>query len=158
MSPDDDLASAADRLLASFDFARATEASARAHRIEMERLLLGFVEMVDSLDACIELARSSGNGAAFGTTVERIRGRALRVLEEHGVEAVIAIGQPLDLAHSEVVDVRTDETVTHDTVLEEIVRAYLWRGQLLRRARVIISGERPAAADHDVNGRKKGDS
>jgi molecular chaperone GrpE (heat shock protein) len=50
-----------------------------------------------------------------------------------------AAGHPLDLAHHEVDAVSPDSSVEADTVLEEKVRGYLWKGALLRRAKVLIS-------------------
>lgn len=147
MSNDDLSLAAMDRLLAaSFDSARSTEAAERAHRQEVERLLNGFLDVIDALEACAAWSGSDAGPQAAFPKFDRIRMQALRIVGEHGVEPIEAIGKPLDLAHSEVIDVRADSHAPPDTVIEEIVRAYTWRGQLLRRARVIISGEDAASA------------
>jgi molecular chaperone GrpE len=136
---EDDVAAATDRLLAGFDFARAATATEEAHRAELQRLLSGFIEVVDSIEALEAWNRTVAEdlAAARGRTLEKIRRQALRVLESGGVEPIISAGSPVDLATSEVVEVRVGGV--EDVVVEEIVRGYRWRGQILRRARVAIS-------------------
>lgn len=136
---DDDLTAATNRLLAGFDFAGAAAAAEEAHRAETERLLRGFLEVVDSLDAFVAL--DGDVAAARAKTIQRIHAQALRVLESAGVSSFPAAGKPVDLTSSEVVEVRADPAVPEDTVIEEVVRGYLWRGRLLRRARVVIARE-----------------
>jgi molecular chaperone GrpE len=138
---EDEISAATDRLLAGIDFARATAASDEAHRLELERLLTGFLDVVDSLEALEVWSQTlvSDSAAGRGRSVERIRAQALRVLQGAGVEPIAAAGQPVDLTCSEVVELRSDPGVPVDTVLEVIVRGYRWRGRLLRRARVAIS-------------------
>jgi molecular chaperone GrpE len=135
---DDDVASAAGRLLAGFDFARAMAASDEAHRRETEALLCSFLEVVDSLEA-LERHTSGHADDALHKTVERILGQAYGVLARAGVERLVLAGLALDLAYTEVVDVRVNDQHADDTVLEEIVRGYRWRNRLLRRAKVVIS-------------------
>jgi molecular chaperone GrpE len=138
---------AMDRLIAAgFESARSTEAAERAHRQEIERLLRRFLDVIDSLGACAALSGHDAAPQAVLSTIGRIRQQALRVVGEFGVEPIEAIGKPVDLTHSEVLDVRADSDAPPDTVIEEIVRAYMWRGQLLRRARVIVSGGDAASA------------
>jgi len=141
---DDDVTAATDRLLAGFDFARAAAVAEDAHRAEVERLLRGFLDVVDSLDALLAWSGSLEESEAATTrvrTIERIRDQALRVLESGGVTPIVSTGSPVDLTCSEVVEVRGTPGVPEDTVVEEVVRGYRWRDRLLRRARVAISRE-----------------
>ena len=46
-----DITADANKLLAGFDFAQAAERAKDAHRQELERLLCGMLEVIDSLDA-----------------------------------------------------------------------------------------------------------
>lgn len=142
---EDELSSAANRLLAGFDFARATAASDEAHRREIEGLLRSVLDVVDSLEALERHTRELGDNTLH-KTIERVVAQAHGVLERAGVERLDSVGKALDLSNSEVVEVRADGQHAEDTIVEEIVRGYRWRNRLLRQAKVAISrdeGTRP---------------
>jgi molecular chaperone GrpE len=130
-----------EQLLAGLDFAREAERAKSAHQQEVERLLKGFLEVMDSLEAfCAHPSPPTEDGALTrAKTVDRIRRQALRVLEEAGVTPIDCLGKAVDLTSSEVVGVRSSPDEEEDIVIEEIVRGYSWRGRLLRRARVTIA-------------------
>ena len=134
---EDELSSAAERLLAGFDFARATAASDEAHRREIEGLLRGFLNVVDSLEALERHTRDLAD-ASLHKTIARIVTQVHGMLEQAGVERLDSVGTALDLNNSEVIDVRADGGVADDTIVEEIVRGYRWRNRLLRQAKVVI--------------------
>jgi molecular chaperone GrpE len=137
----DDFGIAADRILAGFDFSMAKAAIENKHRSELKVLLdgmLGVVDSLDTLEAALNVEPERGCARYLGT-VGRIRRQALRVLVLAGVEPIESLGKPLDLATSEVVDVRDNGTNPDDTVIEEVVRGYLWRQALFRRAKVVIT-------------------
>jgi molecular chaperone GrpE len=155
---EEDIAAAADRILAGLDFARAASAAEAARRQELERLLGGFLEVVDSLEALEHWSAGAGDDLRWtlSGTIQRIRRQALEVLEQAGVEPLDCAGKPLDLSHSEVVEVRIGTGAAEDTVVEEVLRGYTWRGRLLRRPRVVIAREdgAPGAAGEADRGTK----
>lgn len=147
---EDDLAADTAKLLAGLDFARLSAAREATHRQQTEALLLGMIEIADSLQA---LERYCGGLVAKGQkeAPQRSTGLILRklwkLLEQAGVRRMNATGGLLDLACHEVVAVRADPSAADDIVLEEAVDGYLWNGQVLRRARVVVC--RSAAGEPD---------
>jgi molecular chaperone GrpE len=116
-------------LLGALDFADMVRAEKERHREQMRRLLLGLLPVLDNLSA---LELRSGRAA--------ITEQMVNVLAKVGLEPFDVVGQPLDLSRHDVLSVTPTDSVEPDTILEEDQRGYLWNGQLLRRARVIIAG------------------
>jgi molecular chaperone GrpE len=132
-----------DQLLAGFDFAQANAAAADSHRRELESVLLGFVGVVDSLHALEQRCRDlseSGLEHIPARAAAIIVKQALQALQRAGATPMNCIGQPLDLALHEVVDVRSVPGVAADTIVEEVERGYVWRNRTLRQAKVVIAG------------------
>jgi molecular chaperone GrpE (heat shock protein) len=137
-----------DKMLSVMDFGKMMDvagmvaAQNEKHRKETADLLLRFLDVIDSLQAlgehCQELVASGYEHVPL-RSVNTTLHQALNVLSQVGVEQMNAAGHPLDLAHHEVDAVSPDSSVEADTVLEEKVRGYLWKGALLRRAKVLIS-------------------
>ena len=61
-----------------------------------------------------------------------------------------AVGKELDLDWHEVAEVQGSETAAADTVLHELIRGYSWKGKLLRRSRVVISGSSSLANENFI--------
>lgn len=144
----DDLFADADRFLAGFDFARMSAAQEEKHRRETEALLLGLIEIADSLR---DLERHSGELVARGheeiphKSVRLLVRKVLKLLAQAGVRPMNAVGEALDLNRHEVVEMRVGPSAADDVILEEIVDGYLWNDRTLRRARVVVS--RPEAEE-----------
>ncbi len=142
-SPDD-----TDKMLSTIDFGKMMDvagmiaAQNEKHRKETAKLLIEFLEVVDSLEAlgvhCKELVATGQQHVPLRSVDTTLR-QALKMLAGAGVEQMKAAGQPLNLELHEVDAVTADAAVEEDTVLEEKVRGYLWNGVLLRRAKVVIS-------------------
>jgi molecular chaperone GrpE len=137
-----------DRLLAAIDVAGVTADQKAKHRRETSRLLLGFLEVLDGLEAlavhCQELV-AQGNEHVPHRTAAHLAEKMGAVFTQAGVRSVLALGQPLDLRVHAVVDVRPGSAADPDTILEESQRGYFWHDELLRPARVVIAG--PAGSD-----------
>jgi molecular chaperone GrpE (heat shock protein) len=137
-----------DRMLSGMDFGKmmdvagAVTAQNEKHRKEMADLLLGFLEVVDSLEAlgahCQELVERGCDHIPLRSVNTTLR-QALSMLSRAGVEQMNAAGRPLNLAEHEVEAVRPNASAEEDTVLEEKLRGYLWNGALLRRAKVVVA-------------------
>lgn len=124
------------------DFAGMAAEQNEKHRKETTNLLLRFLEVVDSLEAlgqhCEELV-TAGQSHVPARTVNTIVGQARNVLRQVNVEPMDAVGQPLNLEWHDVHSLTENSSAERDTVLEEKVRGYLWKGSLLRRAKVVIA-------------------
>jgi molecular chaperone GrpE (heat shock protein) len=137
-----------DKMLSAMDFGKmmdvagALAAQNEKHRKETAGLLLGFLEVVDSIEAlgahCQELVEQGYEHVPLRSVNTTYR-QALNILSRLGVEQMNAAGRPLNLEEHEVEAVRPNTSAEEDTVLEEKLRGYLWNGTLLRRAKVVVA-------------------
>ena len=65
--------------------------------------------------------------------------RVERALQQQGLEAIPAAGQPFDPERMEVVAVVADSGRPSGEVVEEVRRGYLWRGRVFRYAQVSVA-------------------
>ena len=70
--------------------------------------------------------------------VELIRRSLLQVLRQRGVVPITAQGQPFDSQTMYAVSRESRADVTENTVIQEVVRGYLWGDRVLREAQVIV--------------------
>ena len=138
----DELFGDAGRLLAAMDFTAMTAAQEEKQRKEMTDLLLGFLEVVDSLQSleahCRELVES-GHPQVPLRSVSVTTRKALQVLGKAGVTPMNDTGSKLDLDRHEVAAISTTSPEDADVVVGESLSGYLWNNRLLRRAKVTVS-------------------
>lgn len=115
---------------------RLEESERTAHDTARE-LLRALLDIVDDLDRI--LAQQAAH------SVHLVRKRLLRLLERQGVTAIEALGQPFDPALAEAAGEEERDDPPEETVVQEVVTGYRWRGEVLRPAVVIVS-RRAAAA------------
>ena len=72
--------------------------------------------------------------------VELIRRSLLQVLRQRRVVPIAAQGKPFDSRTMYAVDRESRADVTENTVIQEVVRGYLWGDRVLREAQVIVAG------------------
>ena len=63
----------------------------------------------------------------------------LDALKQMGVEAIKAVGEPVDPEFHEVVAVEPSDDVSHGLIAREVQRGYTMHGKVLRVAKVIVS-------------------
>ncbi|MFQ6059248.1 MAG: nucleotide exchange factor GrpE [Anaerolineae bacterium] len=102
-------------------------------------LLRRFLEVADNLERALSLARHHGQaGDGLQEGVEITYRGLQKLLAQEGVEAIKAVGHPFDPRLHEAVEVvLSDEP--EDTVVAEVQKGYLYRGQLLRPAKVRVA-------------------
>lgn len=140
----DELGAGTDQIFAAMDFISMKAALEEKYRKQTTELLLGILGIVDALQAlerhCKELTNLGHEEVPSRSVRVTIR-QALQVLSHAGVVPMNPVGHRLDLDRHEVSTVVADSSAEADTVLEEFLSGYLWNGKLLRRAKVVISGE-----------------
>ena len=111
---------------------------------EKKRLLRAFLTVADNLERALAHSGrpppitpdSQGGGLRDG--VQLTHQELQRLLRQEGVEPLEAMGQPFDPHyHEAVLTIACDDEV--DTVVEERQKGYLYRGQLLRPAKVGVA-------------------
>ncbi len=115
---------------------------------EKKRLLRAFLTVADNLERA--LAHSDrppsvlptlggrGAGGSLRDGVQLTHQELRRLLSQEGVEPLEAMGKTFDpYYHEAVLTVACDDEV--DTVVEERQKGYLYRGQLLRPAKVDVA-------------------
>jgi molecular chaperone GrpE len=100
---------------------------------EKKRFLRIFLTVADNLERALTY---SGDGLREG--VQLTYQELQRLLSQEGVEPIEAIGKPFDPYYHEAVDT-VDGDQDQETVVEERRKGYLYRGELLRPARVKVA-------------------
>lgn len=74
--------------------------------------------------------------------VALIRRSLLDILHQRQIVAIEAEGCPFDPQKMYAVGRQESVAVAANTVIQEVVRGYLWKGQILREAQVIVSAKK----------------
>lgn len=115
---------------------RLDEARDRAARGVLEDLL----PVLDNLEMGLKFVHSAKDAESMKQGIEFIAQQFRDVMKSHGVEPIISQGQPFDpLRHDALEQVESDEP--EGTVVEEAQSGYLYKGQILRPARVKVAGK-----------------
>jgi molecular chaperone GrpE len=111
------------------------ESGTRAQAQIVERLL----EAIDDLQRVSQYDAEKTTAAAVLEGVQLVERKLLRLLESAGLEVVEAEGQPFDPEiHEAIATVATEAREEDDTVSDVFQRGYLFKGQLVRPARVRV--------------------
>ena len=114
---------------------RESEARDRAVRSISEDLL----PVLDNFERAVEAARTATDVASVRMGVEFILQMLSDSLKSHGVTVIAALGQPFDPIQHEAVEEIEIEGETAGTVVEETLRGYEFKGQVLRASRVKVA-------------------
>lgn len=133
--------------LQAVDFGQQLAEAEREHTREMRRTLLAFLDVLDAFDRFVGAAQAAGQGSGQSPIDEgwlssavAVRRQLERALEGVGVQFMACVGQHFDPERHEALG--QEEVPGHEagTVLREEVRGCEWQGQVLRSARVVVSG------------------
>lgn len=109
---------------------------------DLEKLIRGLLPTLDSFDRVLHLARSYPPSEAIDNwlkSVESIYFRLLNLLETYGLFQLKSIGSKVDLNMHEVVEYRPSSEHENETVIGERQKGYVFRGKLLRDAKVVVA-------------------
>jgi molecular chaperone GrpE len=79
----------------------------------------------------------------YTMSVQRIE----RALQQYGLQAIPAVGEPFDPEVMEVLDVVTEPGRTTTEVIEEVRRGYFWHNRLFRYAQVRVAKPAPSESN-----------
>jgi molecular chaperone GrpE len=88
---------------------------------------------VATADSMVEVLGSAKEG------VEMIRRSLLDVLQQRQVAPLETLGQPFDPERMYALGRQESDEVPANTIVQEVVRGYLWQDRILREAQVIVS-------------------
>lgn len=109
---------------------------------DLEKLIRGLLPTLDSFDRVLHLARSYPQSEEIDNwlkSVESIYFRLLVMLESFDLFQLKTVGQKVNLDLHEVVEYRKSEEHPSDVVISERQKGYIFRGKLLRDARVVVA-------------------
>lgn len=126
------------RTLADFEnYRKRTEREREEVRVQaMAESLRSFLEVRDNLERALG-SQASDEDLRVG--VEMILRQVKEINRSFGVEEIEAMGCPFDPAVHDAVGRHEDPGVEVPMVVDELQRGYLYRGRLLRPARVMVA-------------------
>jgi molecular chaperone GrpE (heat shock protein) len=123
------------KLLQASDLARDLDQQERVHRSEMRRLLLDFLEVLDTVDRLL----AQGQPVA-PETLALLRRQFAAAFERGGVTFLSSAGQHFDPERQVAVETRPAPGLEPGTVIAEARSGCEWREELLRAAQVVVAG------------------
>jgi molecular chaperone GrpE (heat shock protein) len=104
-------------------------------------LLLKLLEIADALDRILAIVPdpSSPSDQRRWNSVRVTRRMVEDALRRQNVTALDLLGKPADPNLCEVDSYQVRPELPHETVVQEVVKAYLWEDEVLRQGVVIIS-------------------
>ncbi|MCB0078445.1 MAG: nucleotide exchange factor GrpE [Anaerolineales bacterium] len=104
---------------------------------ENRATLVRLIEVADNLERALQQQESDSSAIAEGVAMTLNSFR--RALEHSGVERIRSAGEPFDPTQHEAISTTTEGDAPAGTVVRELLPGYLYRGVLLRPAKVIIA-------------------
>ncbi|MDZ7271182.1 MAG: nucleotide exchange factor GrpE [candidate division KSB1 bacterium] len=102
-------------------------------------LVRALLPILDDLERAVQQEPAAASFEQFREGVRLIWGKMLRVLEERGLVAIQALGQPFDPERHEALMQTESEGAPANTVVVEHQRGYEFQGRILRPAKVVVS-------------------
>ena len=104
-----------------------------------QELIAEFLPVLDNFDRALSTADRSPEAASYLQGVEMIYKQLEQVLRRQGMEEIKARGEPFDPFFHEAVQQEVTDEYPDGTVLDVLLKGYLFRGKLLRPAAVKVS-------------------
>jgi len=124
----------------------AYELQERTEENEMPRFIRSLLPSLDGFERILNFAREYPKSEEIDNwlkSVESLYFRQIRLLRNFGLKAVETVGKPVDLNYHEVVDYRPTKDYPHNEVIQEMQKGYLYRGKVLRDAKVVVACNEP---------------
>ena len=128
-------------LIRATEFAHEQAERDRAHMLELAALLRALMEILDSVDRLIE-----GLNEGPHQSLDALRRQVVAALTDAGVTLLDPVGSTFNPAEAEAVDRRPSDAEA-GTVVELVRHGGMWRGELLRPARVVVAAEHNKGID-----------
>lgn len=136
------------RLAADFDNfkKRARRDAERQLAAERDALIGDLLPVLDNLERALASDRSSSSESLHQGVTMTLR-QLSRLLQRHGIEAVVDLGRPFDPHRQEAVYVRHDPQQPDQIVLEVTRRGYRRGDEVFRAAQVVVNDRSRSAGE-----------
>jgi molecular chaperone GrpE len=112
-----------------------------------EKLLLKFIDILDSFDRALEAAEQTYAGNPLVDGLILVRTQLLQTLQQEGLERIPVLGLPFDPAVSDAVFTQpVDDPEQDHVVVRETLRGYRLHGRVARASRVVVGLHRHGAS------------
>ena len=129
------------RLAAEYDNFRKRTAKERqdAHLRGQGDMLRGMIDALDDLSRFAHVDPDTTDARTIADGVSMVEKKLLKTLAGHGLEVVDPAGRPFDPAQHEAVMTEPAQSEAEDHLVARVFQqGYLFNGQLLRPARVVV--------------------
>ncbi len=129
------------RQMAEFDnFRKRTEKEkASMYEVGARNIIEKILPVVDNFERAMAAVPEEAKGSAYAEGIEKIYKQFMKTLEDAGVEAIEALGQPFDLnLHNAVMHI-DDEQYGENEIVQELQKGYKYRGTVVRHSMVQVA-------------------
>lgn len=113
---------------------------------EFGRFVRQALASLDGFHHLLEMAREfppSEELTNWLKSIEALYFRIINLFESYGLVFINSIGKVVDLNYQEVVEYRPTEDFAHNVVMRELQKGVVFRGRLIRDARVVVALNEP---------------
>ncbi|GHV28616.1 protein GrpE [Bacteroidia bacterium] len=130
------------RLMAEYDNYRKRTMKEKSDLIKNggEKTLVGLLPVVDDFQRALETIDKAPDLAAVKEGVDLIYQKFRSYLQQNGVKAIEAIGQPFDADLFEAIaTVPAQKEEQKDTVMDDVQTGYILNDKVIRHAKVVVA-------------------
>ena len=110
-----------------------------AHLRGQGDMLKGMIDALDDLARFAHIDPATTDARTISDGVQMVEKKLMKTLAGHGLEVLDPIGQPFDPSHHEAVMTEPADSAEEDHLVARVFQqGYLFNGQLLRPARVVV--------------------
>lgn len=109
---------------------------------EITEFVKSILPFLDSFERVLGLARNRLHSPELDMwlkSVEALYFRIVRILEKYGLRHMEVRGQCVNLDYHDVVEYLPSTEYAHNTVIKERQKGYVFRGKLIRDAKVVVA-------------------
>ncbi len=110
-----------------------------AVRLEVEKLILKLLNVLDNLELALKIGRETNNKEALVKGVELTLNGLKEALKEEGLVGIEALGKPFDPNLHEAVEQIQTNNPPDNIVVEELRKGYILRGKVIRPSMVKVA-------------------
>jgi molecular chaperone GrpE len=110
-----------------------------AQKFSNEQLILKLVNVAENLERAIEAGEKIGEKSELTSGVKMISKQLNEILEQEGLERILAEGEKFNPTLHEAFSQRETEEKADGTILKELERGYMFKGKMLRPSKVEVA-------------------